>query len=109
VPRLTSEFWVAAYLRRLALADIPVFVAARGDATAGNVMVKVNTLDGRACAYQRSFGADGGRVWIILAQGSDTEIESILARQRQFDRDIWILEVEDKAGRHLLDEPGFSE
>ena len=36
-PRLTARFWVDAYLTRLRLADIPAFVTARGDATAGAV------------------------------------------------------------------------
>ena len=33
--RLSASFWVQAYLTRLRLADIPAFVVARGDATAG--------------------------------------------------------------------------
>ncbi len=106
--RLTSEFWVKAYLARLRLADIPAFVTARGDATAGNVLVKLNTLDGQARAFQRSFDPEGNRIWITLAQGPDHEVETSLARQRGFDRDVWIIEVEDRTGRHLLDEPGLS-
>lgn len=107
--RLTSEFWVQAYLNRLRLSDIPAFVTAKGDVTAGSVMVKLNTLDGRARAFQRSFDANGARIWVVLAEGSDAEVEASLARQRGFDRDIWVIEVEDRAGRHLLDEPGLSE
>lgn len=53
--RLTADFWVRAYLTRLRLADIPAFVTARGDATAGAVLVKCATLDGQARAFQRSF------------------------------------------------------
>ena len=107
--RLTSEFWVQAYLTRLRLNDIPAFVTAKGDATAGNVMVKQNTLDGQAKAYQRSYDMDGQRVWMVLSEGADAEVEASLTRQRNFDPDIWIIEVEDRAGRHLLDEPGFSD
>jgi len=106
--RLTSEFWVRAYLARLRLADIPAFVTAKGDATAGNVLVKLNTLDGQAQAFQRSFDATGQRVWVTLATGPDAQVEATLTRQRDFDRDVWIIEVEDRAGRHLLDEPGLS-
>jgi hypothetical protein len=106
--RLTSEFWVQAYLTRLRLADIPAFVTARGDATAGNVMVKLNTLDGKAQAFQRSYDLDGNRIWMVLAEGDDAKVEATLARQRTFDPDIWIIEVEDRQGRHLLDEPGLS-
>ncbi|MEM1372062.1 MAG: DUF1491 family protein, partial [Pseudomonadota bacterium] len=28
-------------------------------------------------------------------------------RQRSFDPDLWVIEVEDRNGRHLLDEPGL--
>ncbi|MCA8868694.1 MAG: DUF1491 family protein [Rhodobacteraceae bacterium] len=107
--RLTSEFWVAAYLRRLQLANIPAFVTAKGNATAGNIMVKLNTLDGRAQAFQRSYDAEGGRIWMLLSEGDDKDVDASLNRQRGFDRDIWIIEVEDRNGRHLLDEPGFSD
>ncbi len=71
-PRLTAEFWVQAYLARLRLADIPVFVTARGDATAGAVVVKLNTLDGAARAFARSYDASGTRVWTPLAEGRET-------------------------------------
>ncbi len=107
--KLTAEFWVQAYLARLRLADIPAFVAARGDATAGAVLVKSNTLDGKARAWQRSFDGDGNRIWIVLAEGSDQAVEETLRRQRGFDPDIWIIEVEDRAGRTLLDEPGLAD
>ena len=58
--RLTSEVWIAAYLTRCRLADIPAFVVARGDHTAGAVLVKLNTLDGKASCYQRSFDLMSG-------------------------------------------------
>lgn len=106
-PRLTAEFWVAAYLTRLRLADIPAFVTARGDRTAGAVIVKVNSLDGRARAFQRSFGPAGARVWAVLTEGADAEVDAALARQRGYDPDLWIIELEDRAGRSLLDEPGL--
>ncbi len=108
MPRLSAKFWVDAYLTRLRLANIPAFVVARGDETAGNVMVKLNTLDGHAAAFQRSFDACGDRLWITLCEGRDGEVEEALRDQLRFDPDLWIIEVEDKAGRHLLDEPGFS-
>lgn len=107
--RLTADMWVGAYLTRLRLLGIPAFVTAKGDATAGAVLIKLNTLDGRAQAFQRSFDLTSGeRRWIVLAEGDDDSVEAALARQKSFDPDIWIIEVEDKAGRHLLDEPGLS-
>ena len=107
--RLTAEFWVQAYLARLRLQEIPAFVTAHGDDTAGAVLVKLNTLDGQARAFQRSFDLlSGVRQWVVLAEGEEPQVDAAIAKQRSFDPDLWVIEVEDRAGRHLLDEPGLS-
>lgn len=108
--RLTTDIWVSAYLARLRLANIPVYVTARGDATAGTVIVKCATLDGKARAMQRSFDLmTGVRAWVTLAEGPEAEVDAMLQRQRARDPDLWLIDVEDRAGRTLLDEPGLSD
>ena len=108
--RLTSDVWVSAYLTRLRLVDIQAFVVVRGDGTAGAVLVKLNTLDGKGRVFQRSFDLKtGARNWIELICGDELELDVAITRQRSFDPDLWVIEVEDRAGRHLLDEPGLSE
>jgi hypothetical protein len=108
--RLATELWVSAYLARLRLAAIPAYVTARGDAQAGAVIVKLATLDGQAVAYQRSFDLESdARVWVILAQGAEADVDALLARQRARDRDLWLIEVEDRAGRTLLDQDGLAQ
>jgi hypothetical protein len=108
--RLTAEFWVSAYLNRLRLYEIPAFVVRHGDDTAGAVLVKLNTLDGQAKAFQRSFDLmSGERTWMVLAEGAEADVDAALAKQRSFDPDLWVIEVEDRAGRHLLDEPGLAD
>ena len=109
-PRLAADFWVRAYLARLEQAGIPAFVTAKGDATAGAVLVKVASFDGQAKVYQRSFDMNAdARVWVVLSEGSDAAVDSTIAKQRSFDRDLWVIEVEDRHGRSLLDEQGLSE
>lgn len=104
-PRLTAGLWVSAYLNRLRLSEIPAYVMARGDATAGAVLVKVATLDGQAVIHERRFDLERDtRVWQVLAQGSESEMDAILNRARGRDPDLWILEIEDRAGRNLLDD-----
>lgn len=106
--RLTAEIWVSAYLTRLRLVEIPAFVVKRGDNTAGAVLVKLNTLDGQACCYQRSFDLmTGDRKWIILVEGAEATVDQSITKQRGFDPDLWVIEVEDKQGRHLLDQDGL--
>ncbi len=106
--RLTADIWVSAYLTRLRLQDIPAFVVAKGDLTAGTVIVKLNSLDGQARAFHRAFDLmSGERTWAVLADGAEADVDASLARQRSFDPDLWVIEVEDRAGRHLLDQPGL--
>lgn len=106
--RLTTRFWVDGYLARLRLADIPAFVVAHGDDGAGAVLVKLATLDGRAQAFTRGFDlSTGARKWDVLAEGAEAEVDAAIARQRGFDPDLWVIEVEDRQGRHLLDEDGL--
>ena len=106
--RLTADIWVSAYLTRLRLVEIPAFVVKRGDSTAGAVLVKMNTLDGMACCYQRSFDLmTGDRKWMVLAEGEEVSVDASVNKQCGFDPDLWVIEVEDRQGRHLLDEPGL--
>lgn len=109
MPRLTSRFWVDAYLARLRFADVPAFVVAHGDDTGGAVLVKLNTLDGRAVLFQRSFDLmSDARVWTELASGLEADVDAAVTRQRGFDPDLWVIEVEDRQGRHLLDQDGLA-
>ena len=103
--RLTAAFWVQAYLRRLALENIPAYILAHGDDTAGAVLVKLATLDGQARLFQRGFDLQtGDRVWQQLEQGTEEQIDTTLQRQLGFDPDLCVIELEDRAGRHFLDD-----
>jgi len=106
LPRLTAGLWVDAYRHRLGLAGIPVYIAAKGDPTAGAVLVKVALMNGRARLYGREWTAEG-RAWQLIREGVETEVDDAVSRQRGFDPDLWVVEIEDGAGRHLLDEPGL--
>ena len=107
--RLTADFWVHAYIRRCQLANIPAYVTAKGDATAGAVLVKLATLDGQAQLFQRSFDLmTGNRSWVTLAKGAEPEIDLTIHRQRQYDPDLWVIEIESRSGQPLLEEDGLS-
>lgn len=109
-PRLTADFWVRAYLARLQAAHIPAYIAARGDATAGAVLVKLATLDGQARLYQRSFDlVSNARAWVVLSEGAEPDVDAAIVRQRRMDPDLWVVEIESRSGQTLLDEDGLSD
>ena len=43
-----------------------------------------------------------------VAAGDEAEVDAAIARQRGFDPDLWVIEVEDREGRHLLDQDGLA-
>ncbi|MFP1643822.1 DUF1491 family protein [Pontitalea aquivivens] len=108
--RLASDVWVRAYLKRLELACIPAYVTAHGHAEAGAILIKCATLDARARALHRSFDLlTGQRAWVTLAEGPEPEVDAAIARQRKFDPDLWVIEIESRQGRTLLDEEGLAD
>ena len=107
--RLASGLWVSAYLARLRLAEIPAYITQKGDPTAGAVIVKVATLNGQARAFQRSFDLMANtRIWLPLTEGPEVEVDALLSRQKTRDRDLWVIELEDRQGRTLLEQEGLA-
>jgi hypothetical protein len=109
--RLKSEIWVKAYLRRCASQGADALLVRRGDTDAGAVYIKVSRLDGTAWLFGPApAGLDGAReerrFESSFTRGivPEAEAETFLARQIEFDADIWIVAVEDRQGRHFLDE-----
>ena len=106
--RLRSEFWVAAHLRRCAVEGVDAVLRRRGAAEAGAIFVKVDRLDGAASLYgpapQSLFDERAGeRLFIpVLVDVPAPEIEERMRRELNFDSDLWLMEIEDRAGRHFL-------
>ena len=110
--RLKSGIWVAAYIRRCQIEGAQAMLRRRGADEAGAVFIKVARLDGTAEVYgpapQSTFDearpADRAFVHSLTTEAAtEADAEAYLARQIKFDPDIWIVEVEDRAGRNFLD------
>ena len=107
--RLTTEFWVSAYLSRLSQAGIFAHIAKKGDPTAGAVAVKLATMDRNASLFLRRYDDDFELVWVREVDAApEFEVDEAVAKQLGYDRDLWVVEVEDPKGRHLLDEEGLT-
>ncbi len=109
--RLKSSIWVAGYLRRCQGAGIFGVVRRRGAEEAGAVFVKIALMDGNALLFvpapQASYD-ESRPVERVFTQSppqpvDEKTIDARLAKEISFDPDVWIIEVEDREGRHFLD------
>jgi hypothetical protein len=109
--RLKTALWVAAYLRRCNVEGIAAVVRRRGAEEAGAVFIRIDRLDGTSELFgpapQSEFDAAGDtdRAFVQSLKESpapDAAVEAYLAREIKFDPDVWIVEVEDRAGRNFL-------
>jgi hypothetical protein len=109
--RLRADIWVAAYLRRCAIEGAAAVLRRRGAAEAGAIFVKVDRLDGTAALYAPApqsevAGRGVERIWARAHKDAwidSGDVESRIVKEISFDPDLWLIEVEDRSGRHWLD------
>ena len=109
--RLKSEIWVKAYIRRCSTEGVPAMIVRRGQSDAGAIFIKVNQLDGTALVLGPAPAgfedSETERLWSPChgddAMG-DSDADAYLSRQAAFDTDIWVIEIEDRQGRHFLED-----
>lgn len=107
MPRLTSDFWVSAYLRRAAHDGLVAVLRRRGAREAGAIFVKLDRLNGTAALYgpapQALADDDGERRFQLLLDADPLAIEDRVERELRFDSDLWLVEIENRAGDARLD------
>ena len=109
--RLKSGIWVSAYLRRCQSEGVFGAVRRRGAEEAGAVFVKVALLDGNAMLYvpaPQTVYDDSRpieRIFMPISKEPipEASVKERLVKEIRFDPDAWIVETEDRAGRHFLD------
>ena len=100
--RLTSEFWVAALVRRVNQSGAFAALGHKGAAEAGAIFIKFRNPDGTydlygpapQMAYDEAKPQD--RQFTPLRRGAaEAEADADLEKQERWDRDLWIVEIED--------------
>ncbi len=112
VPRLKTEIWVQAYLRRVTSAGAFGVVARKGDVDAGAVAIKILMAPGRVKLFGQGIDMEGETIWVdmLSAQekadedgvGQEADADKWIERQSNIDPDLWVVEVEDREGRSFL-------
>ena len=108
--RLTSAIFVSAQIRRCLIEGASAVVVRRGAAEAGAIFVVVDRLDGTVDLYapapQTAFdeGRPADRLFQAVMQGASNEaVNARLEREKKFDPDLWVMAIEDRAGRSFLE------
>ncbi len=103
---LSADFWVSALVRRVEQAGSFAYIARKGDARYGSVLVKVVNLRTRDAYVLREAQKGDATVWMKpTASLTESDLDAYIARQVQYDPDVWVVEIEDVEGRHFLTEP----
>jgi hypothetical protein len=104
--RLKSGIFVRALIRRAQVGGAYACVAQKGQEDAGAVFLKIDRLDGRITVLNQARRGEGDLVWTRpLGETCDeAKADAYLEKQRKFDPDLWIVEIEDREGRAFVDE-----
>ena len=109
MPRdINTDIWVAALVRRAQIGGAFATVVRKGDPERGEAVVKVTAARGQAVLYAQAFNPEGPAEFEALPRGveapSEAEVDELIARRVKSDRDLWVIEIEDREGRHFLTE-----
>ncbi|CAN7435646.1 DUF1491 family protein [Mesorhizobium amorphae] len=99
--RVTTDLWVSALLRRVFAAGGFAAVVKRGAAEAGAVFVLARSRLGEVALFgpapQTSYDSakPDDRLFTLLGSGDDAAmLDARLEREKKFDPDIWVVEIE---------------
>jgi len=104
--RLPTELWVKAHVKRCSVEGVPVIVARRGDPHSGIVILKLNQLEAGCRVMSQMRDLEGKLGWLEALDGAlipEAEADAYIARQAERDPDLWVIEIEDREGRHWVD------
>ena len=100
--RLPTELWVQAQLRRFSASGTGAYLLRRGDAERGTVLVRLVGREGTRILTQVR-DLDGRLGWMALKEGAvlaDADADAYVARAVGRDSDLWVIEIETRAGEN---------
>ncbi len=100
--RLATGMLVAALNRRVADAGGAAAVLARGDATAGALLIQLADRGVAGALLERVLDPHGDYRWTPVGPDGDTARADYLARRRRGDPDLWVVELDHPDAAALL-------
>ncbi len=78
----------------------------RGDEDAGAVLIKVNRFDLGCLVYTQVRDEKGNPAWLVGTGDlpvPESDADAYIERQRGYDADLWVVEVEDPKNAYGID------
>ncbi len=88
-------------MRQCFARGLTAIVVHKGDAWGGAVIVKLNLLGPGCKLLTQTRDPEGEIAWLQVQGGatlSEADADSYIQRQVQRDPDLWVVEIEDRAG-----------
>lgn len=104
--RLPTHLEVSGLIRRTQAQGGFATVLARGESDAGTLLLVLRE-GGVSTVYERMPELDGSRRWAATRQEAPEafgEFDAYLERRRAQDPDLWIVELDVRDGKRLIDE-----
>lgn len=103
-PRLAAGMLVSALIRRVEQAGGSAMVLAKGDATAGALLIQLAERGVPGPLLERRLDLDGRYRWSPTGPDDTDQREDYLARRRRSDPDLWVIELDVAGGEALVEE-----
>lgn len=91
-PRVAASVLAGALIRKAECEGGFGAVLAKGDATAGSILVILLEKGENPRLFERLLQPDGHYSW--ERSGIDSEVPGFVAKRRRFDPDLWVLELD---------------
>jgi hypothetical protein len=92
--RLAAGLLVSALIRRVEAAGGSGMVLARGDATAGALLIQLAERGVPGALLERTLDTKGGYAWTPTGPDDAEARADYIARRRRSDPDLWVVELD---------------
>jgi hypothetical protein len=102
--RLAAGLLVSALIRRVEAAGGSGMVLARGDATAGALLIQLAERGVPGALLERALDAKGDYVWAPTGPEEAQARSDYIARRRRSDPDLWVVELDGADAARIVAE-----
>jgi hypothetical protein len=106
-PRLRTDFWIQACVRRADAEGVALAILHRGDPIAGSILVRVDQREQGCVVWAQTRTPEGEPAWFrgtgpkpVTAE----EADAYIGRHRARDPDLWVVDIDDRQGRLPFDD-----